>query len=221
MSTIPQDCTLADIEEVMYGWVGNWVENWKYRLYVTDAGLARMSSIAGYLTGLKHGGQPEMAEQLARDFTRNLDRLTQVGENCDVAIGAEEDETTSVPRCKVELHDDGCFHSFSFVLFHPISPVAYQDCYNKHDKKLQDEGEESPSYGTVHARVVQELQIRERVNLSDKYSPELTEHRYVNDRRYQIYYARYYHGGLIYHGPGAGATFTVSLDSRNFWGIHT
>ena len=29
------------------------------------------------------------------------------------------------------------------------------------------------------------------------------------------------HGRLIYHGPGAGQTFTVSLDTRQFWGIHT
>lgn len=28
-------------------------------------------------------------------------------------------------------------------------------------------------------------------------------------------------GGLIYHGPGAGQTFTVALDSSGYWGIHT
>jgi hypothetical protein len=224
MSIEQQAPALANIEEDVYGWVGNWIENWKYRLYATDAGLARLSTIAGYLIGLKHGGQPELAEQMAQDFNRNLDRLTQMGQNCDITTGEGENETTCVPSCKVALHDDGCFHSFSFVLYRPLAPAAYQACYDKHDKQLQAEGEESPRFETIHTRVVQELKIREKMNPSDKHSSELTEYRYVNDRRYRIFYVMSYHGGLIYHGPGAGQTFTVSLashESRNFWGIHT
>lgn len=36
-----------------------------------------------------------------------------------------------------------------------------------------------------------------------------------------VYYGYIFHGGVIYHGPGAGQTFTVSLDSKRLWGIHT
>ena len=224
MSIEQQAPALSNIEEAMYGWVGNWAENWKYRLYATDAGSARLSAIVGYLTGLKHGGQPDLAEQMAQDFTRNLDRLTQIGQKCDISTGEDEDEIACVPSCKVILHDDGCFHSFRFVLFRPISPLTYQACYDKHDEELQAEGEENPSVKIIHDRVVRELNIREQVNPADKYSPELTEYCYVGAWRYRVFYVESYHGGLIYHGPGAGQTFTVSLashESRNFWGIHT
>ena len=35
------------------------------------------------------------------------------------------------------------------------------------------------------------------------------------------YYGFDFHGGLAYHGPGGGETFSVSLGDINFWGIHT
>lgn len=36
-----------------------------------------------------------------------------------------------------------------------------------------------------------------------------------------VYYAYRYNGGVIYHGPGAGQSFTVTLDHTRLWGIHT
>lgn len=45
---------------------------------------------------------------------------------------------------------------------------------------------------------------------------------YSQNHFYTVKYAASYNGGLIYHGPGAGETFTVNLSSSgHYWGIHT
>ncbi len=78
-------------------------------------------------------------------------------------------------------------------------------------------------YDTAHDRVVKELSICERVDYSAPYSDELTEHRFVGHQMRKIYYCRGYNGGLIFHGPGSGETFSVVIggDREILWSIHT
>ena len=88
----------------------------------------------------------------------------------------------------------------------------YWDCFNKHAQA----GVSNP-----HHRVVEELKITEKVHLNEGYSQVLTEYAFKNAYRYSQYYTYGYNGGLIYHGPGAGETFSVTLETNALWSIHT
>jgi hypothetical protein len=219
------------IEECLYQHIGAWPQRWKYRLYLSETGASRIASIAGYLVGLKHGGNDKLAEALSLDFTRCLEYLCPDNVRIiDLATGTfqeSEEELNSqvikVPATKVILFDDGCLHSFGFKAYRPLAPVVYERVLNRHAREIEEEkASGSRVWDTAHSRTVKELSILERMNLRDAYSEELTEHKYNLDTGFKkIYYVPGYHGGLIYQGPGAGQTFSVNLDRSTFWGIHT
>lgn len=76
-------------------------------------------------------------------------------------------------------------------------------------------------YFDARAAAIRVLNIREFVEHNNS-SAELTEYRYADRNQVKVYYTQCMTGGFIYHGPGAGETFTVSLGNKDqFWGIHT
>jgi hypothetical protein len=56
-----------------------------------------------------------------------------------------------------------------------------------------------------------------RLRIDDPIERFLTEENATDSIGYKFGY----NGGLIYHGPGAGETFTTSLTKPKFWQLHT
>lgn len=208
------------IEEANYRYLPGWLEKWKTRILFTESGLSRISSIAGYVLALKHAGQEDLAIRMSNDLHARLDQLgghDQVSE-----ILTDSEEVIKVPACKAVLYDDGCLHSFSFVRFYPVSLKEWEKCVNKHQENIlqayegADADEQLASIREQAKRqAIKELKIDDR----------LTEHRYTSNSIFyhKVYYSSGYNGGLIYHGPGSGETFSVLVGDRNavLWSIHT
>ena len=172
MPATTETSPLEQLTELIYSYPESRFRNYKRGLIFTESGLARASSIAGYILGMAHGGNEAFANQLAEDFIKNLDRLVPSHE-----IEVEyEGRTLNTPASVCQLFDDGSLHGFSlgWYRFNRILP-----------------------YGEKPAE------------------------RCVTLGHYPVFeYTYSYNGGLIYHGPKAGQTFTVTSNPC-LWGIHT
>lgn len=187
-------------------------ERWKGRLLFTDRGAMRLCHIAGWLLGLAHGGKFDEADKLADNLFRSLDSVVGT-ENIEYEIDNNgEKETIKAAARKCILSDDGCLHSFNLMWYVPIDPARFWEVVATF-----------PDETYPHDMAKKKLNILERVNPNDHYSEELTQFRYACGCRHEVYYRPTHNGGLIYHGPGAGETLTVSLDSnsQHYWGVHT
>ena len=225
LNTYGEDC-LEILNTKLNRYLHGLAEHWKGKAYFTQHGETRLGSIAGYILAMYHAGKTDTAEKLAESFFTKMAHLThsstsQYAEIPDpswielqVLFGPEDKDpvTIGVPKQKVILHDDGCLHSFSFSAYFPLRSEIYWDCFNKHAQA----GVSNP-----HQKVVEELKITEKVHLNEGYSQVLTEYAFKNAYRYSQYYTYGYNGGLIYHGPGSGETFSVTLETNALWSIHT
>ena len=215
----------------------------KRNLYFTEAGLARLAHIEGWLTGLHDAGKVEEAEKLAEDLERNLDRLTQ-SEEIEFEVNGDN---LSAPARKCILHDDGTKHGFSLLWLQVINPQVYEEHHaeqvellNKNRKQVEalenkidntrnlddrlellNQKHKLELWGSAHDQVVKRLAIRERLDPNYQYSEEITEYRYCNSLQTKVYYRPSYNGGLLYHGPAGGPTFAVTLTPVEGWSIHT
>ena len=172
MNTQTDQSPLEKLTDILYSYPESRFRNFKRGLVFTESGLARASSIAGYIVGMAHGGNEPFAEQLAEDFLKNLDRLVH-----DNEIEVEyEGRTLKTPATICHAHDDGSLHGFSLGWYRFTRVLPY--------------GEKPAD-------------------------------RCVTLGNYPVFeYAFFYNGGLIYHGPKAGQTFTVTLQPC-LWGLHT
>jgi hypothetical protein len=231
MTTTTEKSAIEEVTDHIYSYVRRSADKHKYRLYFTDSGLARLTSIEGYLAALADTGH-ELAEALANDFYQNLDNL--VGPR-NVTFNVAKDETIEVPARKCLLHDDGTKHGFSLLWLYPVDPKRYDECVERHRKVIREReaeyakthrrcaecGHQEYLWGeTSHELAVKSLNIRERVDPHARYSEEITDYRYAGGQQVKIYYTVGMNGGLIYHGPGAGQTFTTNI-GNTFWGIHS
>ena len=201
----------------MYGNVGDWSRAWRNRAYFSETGIARLASIAGYITGLAHAGQKDFALKLANNFYRNMTTLCMVDHDVEFS-------GYSVPTRKVLLSDDRCLHSFGFLAVRAIDPEDYEKVFKKHVKELEQE----PQYKeepwalreAAKKKAFYDLGIIAR-SCGDLYGGELTE-RCLNDgKEITVYYGNSWAGGLIYHGPGAGETFSVCVGENPLWSLHS
>lgn len=201
----------------MYGNVGDWSGAWRNRAYFSETGIARLASIAGHITGLAQAGQKEFAIRLANDFYRNMNTLCMVEHNVEFS-------GHYVPARKVLLGDDRCFHSFGFMAVRAIDPAEYEKKFQKYVREL----EQDPLYAnepkivrdTAKRKAFEELHVVERSS-GDLYAGGLTEHRWRDGKETVVYYGHSWHGGLIYHGPGAGETFSVCVGNKPLWALHS
>ena len=184
------------MESLVYGYVSDTAlrARYGYAMEFTDRGVARFGAIAGWIVGLKHAGQEEFAERAADDIDGSMQRLASYTEQRDHAIA--EDRFLR-GRSKVTISDDGTFGGFSFCVWRAIP--------REHAK---EEG----------TRINEELK-----QLCCVYDTDGKEVRMFDGymRQEWMDYAFAFNGGVIYHGPGRGETFTVDFGSSRMWGIHT
>ena len=199
----------------MYGYVSDWATVWRGRAYFTESGIGRLTSIAGYITGLLHAEKTEFAQELITDFHRNMDYLCLTDQTDDY-------NGHVVPSRKVLIGDDRTFHSFSFRVLYPIAPETFKKCYDKNLSEIENDTKvpEEDKARRAREKTIVELQIIEK-SVSDSYYNVLTEIRYDNGLRREVFYGKGWNGGLIYHGPGQGETFSVCIGNKTLWSVHS
>lgn len=224
---------LEEFENCSYSYMNRLFDRWKRRVYFTDNGKARLGAIVGYIIGLKHAGQEELAEKLAQDIDEKIEQLSMkhndfvVEKTVKTTVGEDgkevsTDVSTSVPMRKCVVGDDGTWHGFGLMFYRLLAPEVYEETLKKHQADISAEREAGKEvYETAHYRTVKQLKILERIDPNAAYSEELTEYRFLDKGQTKFYYVPGFNGGLIYHGPGAGQTFTVNFGGGSLWGIHT
>ena len=154
----------------------------------------RVQQIAGWFVGLIHGGRKDLAEQAAEDIAKRFAYLNGYGGNVESSFG-DGAPVVGVPRYKVRLGDDRTFGGFTLGWYRAIRGGSDKDGdRSSFLRNRWDSIVDHPRWGQDAAG--------ER---------EMITHYYRFD----------FHGGLAYHGPGGGETFSVALGDISFWGIHT
>lgn len=213
-----------------YGYLNGLVRHYKdLGVLFTETGKMRLAHIAGHIVGLCHAEQKDIAIKMAKSLDDNLRRLCYNNARTELPLDGNVEGGTVVdaPSVKAVLSDDGTFGGFNVSWYRPIAPGVYE-AKEKEARQIKDESPETEIDGikvefyTVAEFARKMLKITERVNHHDSYSDELTAHRYVAGRGLvRIYYAFSHPGGLLYHGPGGGENFAVTLENNALWSIHT
>ena len=195
MNTIEAEDTRTDayrfLEKVAYGHVTRLEQEFGPGLKFAPCGLARAAGIAAWLVGLRQGGLPQGdVNALADDFYGNLKYLAGYGGKIEVPD----------KRWVMSDPDTGNGHYADHPVSRPRYVVTLYDDATLHGFSVH-----------WHAYVTEE-----QVVVEDAGSKEI----YTHGHHPSASYIYSHNGGLIYHGPGRGETFTVSLTDR-FWGVHT
>ena len=217
MSETKVESSTERLEERLYSYVAGLSDNLRRRIVFTNSGLMRLASIVGYIVGMKHAGRIEFAETMATEFLDRLENWIVQPEETEFTL--DNGQKVRVPSRKCILGDDGCLHSFTLLWMVPVDPNIFSAVLWAKQKAYEesDPGNYS-NYRWALEATIEELHIVEFAE-GKNWAQELTEYRAMSQK---IYYRPSYNGGLIYHGPGQGETFTVSLGSSSkLWGIHT
>jgi hypothetical protein len=200
-------------DEFLYGRMNRLLNHYyQHGVMFSDTGKARLGSILGYILGLTHAGQKDFAVKLAYDFNHVLSYAACIYSEPMVLEFKEQsgDATITteikVPRRKLILYDDSTLHGFGVQAYAPVNLDFVEEV--KRDFPMWR----------------QELARR---GIKDKYIDGdysgITESKYIptgRGRTVEVFYQPVFQGGLLYHGPGCGETFAVSLD-KTFWSFHT
>ena len=178
-------------EKVAYGFVGRLEQEFGAGLKFSPEGLARAAGVCTWLVGLRHGGKTvEEVNALADDFYDNLKYLANYGGTVEVPYR----------RWICSEGDSGDGHYTESTYEMPQYVVTLYDDATLH------------GFSVIWRAHLTESQA-ETAKAKGK---EIVQYGHFPSQPYMFSH----NGGLIYHGPGRGETFTVSLGDR-FWGVHT
>lgn len=213
-----------------YGHMNTLIRHYKDQgVLFTEAGKMRLAHIVGHIVGLYHGEQQDIAIKMAESLDSNLRRLCYNNARTELPLDGNVEGGTVVeaPAVKVVLGDDGTFGGFRVGWYRPIAPRVYE-AKVKEARQIKGESPDKEfnkvkaEFYTTAELARRMLNITERVDPHHRYSDELTEHKYVADYgSVQVYYTYSHPGGLLYHGPGGGENFAVTLENNALWSIHT
>lgn len=169
-------------------------------MYFDEYGKARLANILGYIGGAISSGNYAFGVRMATELLSVFDRLAPVNYKKVIEL---HDGEIEVPAYKIIISDDRTLHGFCFSKLSPVCPDRFVES----------------------GKAKEDFKIVERFGIYDSfYLDSPTESRWYEPRNkhLDIYYRFAYNGGVIYHGPGAGNTFTVNIAKTSFfWGIHT
>ena len=190
-------------------------ERYGRALHLSEEGVARFAGIGGWLTGLRAAGMTEEAATLADQFDETVHLLMHGTDPVDML---SDGMAVKAPRMKVMLYGGDCLHSFGFCKHYA----------HTNDKRLATaRGYDEEAYSNID---LPEEQARYRwADALRKADRALALRRELEEIRYGehgtstvVHYGAGMVGGVIYHGAGAGETFTVRIgNSKNPWSINT
>jgi len=187
-------------------------------LYFSESGKCRLSNILGWINGLVSAGKTDLANALAEDLEHKLETLNQSRDNVELYGNIQTSEelndlndTVLVPSKKVILSDDGTFNSFGFLTLFPVSPEKYNQTFWEMRAKYSN-------YNVAVEETEKKLRIVKELDGKDI----IGQWAVAQESRIsvKVFYSAGYNGGLIYHGPAAGETFTTNIGNK-YWGLHT
>jgi len=192
-------------------------------LYFFDSGASRLSNIAGWLQGMAHVSEEgrTFSKKAALAFLKTLDYLNSYGGDMEVNTAGG---VVTVPRYRVTLNDDGILNSFSILWYRAITnKQRHEKAQAIFDTRISPTEQLVTNTDRLWEQSLKEAE--DQIGLFDK----LTIHRFYrhgsSSESEVVYYGRAFNGGLIYHGPGAGETFSVNLDPaaarEHLWSVHT
>jgi hypothetical protein len=166
-----------------------------YGMVFRGGSTARFANIAGLVNGLAMAGQKELASRLAEDLDSGMQRLASFARRHEFAV---EGEFVNAWESKVIVGDDGTFGGFTFAVMSGIP----NERLNESERERCD------------------------AELADWISIKDVSGEYVKDfggyhKQAKVQYRFAFNGGLLYHGPGGGEVFAVTMDNSRFWSIHT
>jgi hypothetical protein len=212
-------------ERFVHGYAGEYTlsSRYGYAIVFTPGAVARFATVVGWLTGLKHAGKADLAASLATDLDAALARLASYGrrEEFEVIDGthAAVIGRVTVPRMKVVLGDDGTFGGFTIAWYSAITQgeivkrarEAHLDAWKSEDGDGWRQALDSTREG---------LRLRRELDDLLYYKPD-----WASDENYRsseiVSYAYAFNGGLLYHGPGRGEVYAVTIGDVRGWSVHT
>jgi hypothetical protein len=220
-----------------YGYVSDYAvrERYGYGLHLQGSALGRFGQIAGWLTGLAHAGKADLAAKLAEDFDASL-KGALAGCACeDMEVrrdGFSSDEgegTVRAPRMKLVLTDDGTFGGFGLAWYRAISNFDRLKLARSLDEEAYSScdlpaGESERRWATALEKAGDKLRLRKDIEEMRYYTPSWANAEtpsYIRTTGAIIHYGFVYNGGLLYHGPGGGEVFAVTLGDVRGWSVHT
>jgi hypothetical protein len=162
----------------------------------TPQGESRVAQIAGWIVGLVHGGQRELAAKIAADITRQFEYLNTYGGEAEGFTFSDGSPVTKLRRYMVQLGDDGTFGGFTVGWYRVVTMTDTQSI--PPGRLLQSSW--GGTFDTTRWNITTDPDLRESQMFRYQYSMN---------------------GGLLYHGPGGGETFSVTIGDVRFWSIHT
>ena len=215
------------LTRLCYGYVSEYAlrDRYGYALHLSPNGLARVGQIAGWITGLRHAGQPEMADKLAEDFDRVLKQACASGESVDVPVvgsySGEPEGSVRVPRMKVVVGDDGTFGGFTLAWYGLVMPERVAEVAKEIDPTAwtsDEDGVWRRALDAAHAKLNTRKELEEYRTYRPASRPPEDNSPYNG---VYVHYGFMYNGGMLYSGPGGGEIFSVNLTPVSGWSIHT
>lgn len=176
-----------------YGRASHLTNTYRNIVFTPEA-ESRVAQIAGWLVGLTHAGKRAEAEQIAEDINANLAYLNGYGGMLETEF-EDGSPVLNVPRYIIRLGDDGTFGGFTVGWFRAIREGSEQD------------GDRSGMLRNQWDSLVDHCRWGAETSAPREFV--------------RFIYRFDFSGGLLYHGPGGGETFSVNVGTPRFWSIHT
>jgi hypothetical protein len=226
--TNPRSPALLWFVQFTYGYQSEATVQARYGRGLTfqGSGLARFGQIAGWLAGLDHAGGRDIANKFAEDFDRVLKYALAGCEEEDTPVLAPADGkalgSARAFRRKLVLADDGTFGGFSCAWYQRVT---------SHDKVMKAREIDPAAWASEDGLAKEWDGALEAADKHFRIDAKLDDRRYYRPVRETgfaehmastiVHYGYTGNGGLLYHGPGGGEVFAVTLGDVRGWSLHT
>ena len=233
------DTTALDFfTSLAYGHISDYTIRARYghALYLHGNALGRFGQIAGWIVGLAHAGTAEFAAKAATDFDEALKgALAGYHEPVDMEVrraGLSGDNVEGVVRApgfSLVLMDDATFGGFGLAYYRAVSNYERLSVARSLDEQAYSScdlpSEESHQrWMLALEKAGAQLRLRKDLEVMRHYTPSWANDEtpsYMRNAGVPVHYGYYRNGGLLYHGPGGGEVFAVTLGAGGLWRTHS